>query len=274
VLFAVLLMGPLHATAQFIMDGASLQSPFLESHGTSFIFEGGIAPIETRGTSQNYISHPLAAKSYCGDGVKDISESCDGNSLAAATCVTRGYSAGALSCTTQCTFNDSACTSVAVNETSPSNGGGRRTEVKIADENSSSSTVSVSSSSSHQSSIQSSQSSSLQSLTSVVSSLSFSNESLASSLLSAHSLAVHLLKDAIEQTPILHNAANIEAKIQRQNVVLRTFILLLSISVIVFIYSNSSVMMMQSLSTLLGKNLIQFVKNAVQKIKKSFSDEE
>lgn len=97
-------------SAQFVMDGASIHNPMEESQSTSFIFEGGIEPIQTHGISQDFVLHPIAAKSYCGDGVRDAGEQCDGNNLASATCVTRGYSAGALTCNSTCTFNETTCT--------------------------------------------------------------------------------------------------------------------------------------------------------------------
>ena len=53
---------------------------------------------------------------FCGDGVANGGEACDGNDLKNQTCVSRGYSGGNLSCVpanapNQCTFNVSRCTS-------------------------------------------------------------------------------------------------------------------------------------------------------------------
>ena len=56
----------------------------------------------------------------CGDGVIASGEQCDGASLGGATCASRGFSVGALSCNSSCEFNVSACTSAAA----PSGGGG------------------------------------------------------------------------------------------------------------------------------------------------------
>lgn len=117
---------PLRASAQFLIDGASIQDPMLESDSASFIFEGGIAPIETRGASQNFLFHPIAAKSYCGDGVRDVGESCDTNDLASATCMTRGYRSGVLRCSATCTFNETACS--AATSASSTQGGTGNTE--------------------------------------------------------------------------------------------------------------------------------------------------
>lgn len=59
----------------------------------------------------------------CGNGVIEGSEQCDGSALGGATCVSRGFTSGTLSCNTNCTFNTSSCTS-AVAPVTPSGGGG------------------------------------------------------------------------------------------------------------------------------------------------------
>jgi len=46
----------------------------------------------------------------CGDGVISVDEQCDGANLGGASCVSQGFTAGTLSCTTACTFNTSSCT--------------------------------------------------------------------------------------------------------------------------------------------------------------------
>src|SRR3989338_8663745 len=56
----------------------------------------------------------------CGDGVIASGEQCDSGNLGGATCASRGFYAGALSCNSSCEFNVSACTSAAA----PSGGGG------------------------------------------------------------------------------------------------------------------------------------------------------
>src|SRR3989338_9076754 len=56
----------------------------------------------------------------CGDGVIASGEQCDSSNLGGATCISRSFSAGALSCNSSCEFNVSACTSAAA----PSSGGG------------------------------------------------------------------------------------------------------------------------------------------------------
>ena len=45
----------------------------------------------------------------CGNGVKESGEQCDGSDLNSATCVSRGYDRGTLSCKADCTFDTSSC---------------------------------------------------------------------------------------------------------------------------------------------------------------------
>lgn len=56
--------------------------------------------------------------SFCGNGVIDQGEQCDGLNLAGQTCSSRGFSGGSLSCNSNCTINTSQCASA------PSGGGG------------------------------------------------------------------------------------------------------------------------------------------------------
>jgi cysteine-rich repeat protein len=48
--------------------------------------------------------------SLCGNGSIDGDEECDGLNLNGATCVSRGYDGGTLSCSVGCRFNESGCT--------------------------------------------------------------------------------------------------------------------------------------------------------------------
>ena len=45
---------------------------------------------------------------YCGDGVKNAAEACDGGDLGGQTCQSQGFAAGNLTCTT-CAFNTAGC---------------------------------------------------------------------------------------------------------------------------------------------------------------------
>src|SRR3989344_1929626 len=48
---------------------------------------------------------------FCGNGVVNSGEECDGSNLNGKSCSTQGFSGGTLSCNANCTFNTSACTS-------------------------------------------------------------------------------------------------------------------------------------------------------------------
>ncbi len=48
---------------------------------------------------------------FCGDGVIDVGEQCDGTNLGGKTCSDYGFTSGSLSCTGSCTINTSGCTS-------------------------------------------------------------------------------------------------------------------------------------------------------------------
>lgn len=47
----------------------------------------------------------------CGDNIIGVGEQCDGSSLGGASCSSRGFSGGTLSCASSCVFNTSQCTS-------------------------------------------------------------------------------------------------------------------------------------------------------------------
>jgi hypothetical protein len=50
-----------------------------------------------------------AQPAFCGNGVREGGESCDGLDLGSQTCSTLGFGSGTLSCTASCTFNTSGC---------------------------------------------------------------------------------------------------------------------------------------------------------------------
>lgn len=61
----------------------------------------------------------VAASQTCGDAKIEGSEACDGAELGGATCVSQGFSGGALACTSKCALDPSMCSSgspVAINE--------------------------------------------------------------------------------------------------------------------------------------------------------------
>jgi hypothetical protein len=49
---------------------------------------------------------------WCGNGVKDASESCDGSNLGGKSCTSFGFKDGTLACTANCGFNTSGCNPV------------------------------------------------------------------------------------------------------------------------------------------------------------------
>ena len=57
----------------------------------------------------------------CGDNLVQTAngEQCDGTNLNSKTCMTQGFTGGALSCLSSCTFNTSACTSTVADTTPP-----------------------------------------------------------------------------------------------------------------------------------------------------------
>ena len=73
--------------------------------------------------SADSVSISASVTGICGNGVVDAGEQCDGSNLNSQTCVTRGFTGGALSCTASCTFDTSSCTS--------SSGGGTSQEIIV-----------------------------------------------------------------------------------------------------------------------------------------------
>jgi hypothetical protein len=59
-------------------------------------------------------SAPDAATPYCGDGVVNDMEQCDGNDLGELTCQTFGYLHGSLVCNSSCAVDVSGCNNVTV----------------------------------------------------------------------------------------------------------------------------------------------------------------
>lgn len=59
----------------------------------------------------------------CGDGIIATGEQCDGSALGGASCVSRGFSNGTLSCSSSCEFNTSSCSNASA-PPAPSGGGG------------------------------------------------------------------------------------------------------------------------------------------------------
>ena len=51
----------------------------------------------------------VIAPNVCGDGAIGNKEECDKNNFGNSSCLTKGYSSGKISCTSECTFNESLC---------------------------------------------------------------------------------------------------------------------------------------------------------------------
>lgn len=66
----------------------------------------------------------MATVPGCGDNIIENDEECDGSDLGGASCLSRGFSGGVLSCTSACVFNTSACTTRSFGGSSGSIGNG------------------------------------------------------------------------------------------------------------------------------------------------------
>ena len=62
--------------------------------------------------------------SLCGDGIIGEEEQCDGAALGGATCASRGFSSGELTCGLSCEFNTLSCYSSGASSSSAAGGGG------------------------------------------------------------------------------------------------------------------------------------------------------
>jgi hypothetical protein len=47
---------------------------------------------------------------YCGDGIRNLAEECDGSDFGADNCTTLNFTSGSLGCTPSCLFNTTSCT--------------------------------------------------------------------------------------------------------------------------------------------------------------------
>lgn len=65
-----------------------------------------------------------SVSALCGNGTRDVGESCDRSDLGGTTCQTLGYTGGFLGCSAQCTYDVAACTSFASGDTGSQGTGG------------------------------------------------------------------------------------------------------------------------------------------------------
>lgn len=66
---------------------------------------------KTFSASAQSVNISATVNPVCGNGVLETGEQCEGSNLGGATCASRGFSGGTLSCTASCAFNTSQCTS-------------------------------------------------------------------------------------------------------------------------------------------------------------------
>lgn len=121
-LTALLAIAPLSAVhaESFQLDFDSVQTGVQEQRGADWIFEGGFSPLQEAGTASVFQDQPIGVVAYCGNGVKESDEQCDGTDLGGADCEWVGLAEGVLRCTTSCTLSTAEC----LTEDQVSRGGG------------------------------------------------------------------------------------------------------------------------------------------------------
>jgi len=72
---------------------------FTKNLGGQVVFAAGTATVQT-----------TIKITVCGNNIKETEEQCDGSDLGGASCSSRGFSGGTLSCKGSCEFNTSGCT--------------------------------------------------------------------------------------------------------------------------------------------------------------------
>jgi len=90
---------------------------------SEYTLDGSIDPLAEYATTTSFLLESGDAfRWYCGDGFVDPNEGCDrgsyGTNLNGLSCVTQGYDAGTIACTTACALDVTGCSN------NPSNGGG------------------------------------------------------------------------------------------------------------------------------------------------------
>ncbi len=102
--------GPLQDISDITSECAGPNELIIQCPGTngdyncSLFGEGSVFKIS--GLSHTSIKQ---LGSYCGDGVIDAGEQCDGAALNAKTCVTQGFDSGLISCTSACQISTASC---------------------------------------------------------------------------------------------------------------------------------------------------------------------
>ncbi|MEL6758790.1 MAG: hypothetical protein AAFP04_00175 [Myxococcota bacterium] len=87
-----------------VCDGAGLAGASCESRG----YEPG-GQLACDESCQRFDESGCSTPAQCGDDVREGPESCDGSDLGNASCASRGFDRGELSCTANCNFDTRAC---------------------------------------------------------------------------------------------------------------------------------------------------------------------
>lgn len=107
-----------------ISPDSDFYSNYQNVNSATYQIEGGVYPIGGNINSATYrLESGTGSRGACGDGFVDPSESCDGSSLAGATCVSRGFASGTLACSAACAFDTSNCAAAAATNTGGGGGG-------------------------------------------------------------------------------------------------------------------------------------------------------
>lgn len=119
----------------FVLDFNTTQTGVGEQTSQDYIVQGGLEPSQTAGTANGMQMQPLAAAAYCGNGIRENGEDCDGTDFGSATCQSQGFSAGSLQCNAACSLIVSGCSAATSSAAGGSNaqqtqaGGGRGNRV-------------------------------------------------------------------------------------------------------------------------------------------------
>jgi len=77
--------------------------------GSGYILEGGLTPMPSIGSADDFQVHQSGDSAFCGNNLKENDEACDGSDLGGETCQSKGFSQGSLRCTSTCTMNTTGC---------------------------------------------------------------------------------------------------------------------------------------------------------------------
>lgn len=97
-------------STNYTIDADSTGAIHHSGTSSNYALEGSVESIVGSGFSNNYkIESGSSFQRYCGDGIIDPTEDCDGGDLNSQTCVSQGLPVGTLSCSASCTFNTTGC---------------------------------------------------------------------------------------------------------------------------------------------------------------------